>query len=527
MRLTDQRWLKPLRVTVSLAFFLPLGFLFLDFAHLTPVWLRESLLYPQFVPSLVAFLGLAGLATAGFLFVLLLTLLFGRVFCSSICPLGTLQDIFIRLHEKIRPRKVRFRYVKPRNYLRYGVLALSAASFAFGGLLLINLLDPFSAFGRIVTDLARPLYIGFNNLGADLLESLDIYWLYPVETHFHPLAWLFPLAWLILLWWTTARHGRLYCNTLCPVGALLGLISRFALFQIRIDQQACTVCAHCSVECKAGCIRLKTREIDFSRCVACHNCMSVCPGLGIGYRPAWRGKAPDPLPASSPDSQRRALLLHGASWLGGGLAVSGGVLALPIPENKRPTTRPIVKNYPVAPPGGQSLAHFTSACTACHLCISVCPTGVLQPAFLEYGLSGLLQARMDYEHAYCTYECVACTEVCPTGALRPLSVKDKKLTQLGVAYFVKENCIVHTEKTACGACDEHCPTKAVHLVAYEENLDIPEVKQEICIGCGACERVCPVGPYKAIYVEGNPRQVMAEKPGGDKLEVDIQEDFPF
>ena len=135
---------------------------------------------------------------------------------------------------------------------------------------------------------------------------------------------------------------------------------------------------------------------------------------------------------------------------------------------------------------------------------------------------------MDYSASYCTYECVICGNVCPTGAILPVSIEDKKTLQIGKTTFIKENCIVETEKTECGACAEHCPTKAVKMVPYNK-LHIPEIKNEYCVGCGACEHACPTIPYKAIYVEGNPVHQIAKKRSEEKIkrEIDFKSDFPF
>ncbi len=161
--------------------------------------------------------------------------------------------------------------------------------------------------------------------------------------------------------------------------------------------------------------------------------------------------------------------------------------------------------------------------------MSACPTRVLAPAFLQYGVFGILQPTLEYRSGFCNYDCVICGEVCPTGAILPLPLEEKKLAQLGIAKFVKENCIVETEGTDCGACSEHCPTKAVNMVPYKGKLVIPEMKPDYCIGCGACEHACPTKPYKAIYVDGNPVHKAARKPEAKQIEqkVDYKEDFPF
>jgi ferredoxin-type protein NapF len=183
--------------------------------------------------------------------------------------------------------------------------------------------------------------------------------------------------------------------------------------------------------------------------------------------------------------------------------------------------------YPVTPPGSVSQHHFTRACTACHLCVSACPTGVLQPSLFEYGLAGMMQPFMDYDVDFCNYECTRCSEICPNGAILPLTAEEKLTTQIGVVRFEKHNCIVHTDGTACGSCSEHCPTQAVKMVPYIGELTIPEIIPDICIGCGACEYACPVTPYKAIVVDGHLEHAIAQKPEETELEEKPLEDFPF
>jgi formate hydrogenlyase subunit 6/NADH:ubiquinone oxidoreductase subunit I len=199
----------------------------------------------------------------------------------------------------------------------------------------------------------------------------------------------------------------------------------------------------------------------------------------------------------------------------------------------KPTTIPELVTNPVSPPGSGSIAHFTGTCTACHLCVSACPSRVLVPSFLEFGFLGLMQPRMNFRSGHCNYDCTICMNVCPSGALLPLQPEQKKLTQVGIAKFVKENCVVYTDHTDCGACSEHCPTKAVNMVPFpnpvNKRLVIPEVKPEYCVGCGGCEHACPTKPYKAIYVDGNPVHKEAKKPEVKKIEqkADDGKDFPF
>jgi len=554
-----QTWLKKIRVVVALTFLALTALLFVDFERVGATPAAAVALYPQFVPSLLKFTQTFAWAATGFLAVLALTLLLGRVYCSMICPLGTLQDIVIRLADKLRkPRKIKFRYRKPHEIIRYGVLALTVGLFLSGSALALNLLDPFGNFGRIAGDLFRPLYVAAHNGFGQLLESLGINGPFPLQWKApSPTTLAFPALFLIGLVWLSATRGRLFCNLLCPVGALLGLVARFALFKIRIPKDACILCAQCSINCKAGCIHLKTKEVDFTRCVACFNCITVCEAHGIGYAHPRPVKFYPAAPASllsnnsyhpphhhlspveeasrgagksesrPPDPARRTLLRGSALFLVGLAGLTPRNSAGIKPHNRVPTAVVNRKAWPVTPPGAGDLARFNDLCIACHLCVGACPYGVLQPALLEYGLSGLLQPHMDYATGYCSYECNRCGQVCPTGAIRPLDLPAKQTIQMGVARFVRDNCIVYTDHTACGACDEYCPTKAVHMVPYRDGLTIPEVRESLCVGCGACENACPARPHRAIYVDGHPVHKLAIRPIAEPLQREERGEFPF
>jgi ferredoxin len=188
---------------------------------------------------------------------------------------------------------------------------------------------------------------------------------------------------------------------------------------------------------------------------------------------------------------------------------------------------PVVRKHPVTPPGSISIAHFTGACTACYLCVTRCPGKVIEPGMAVYGKVGVLMPHLSNRQGYCNFQCTVCGEVCPTGAILPLTREEKKQAQVGRVHFIRENCIVITQKTECGACSEHCPTKAVNMVV-ENGLRVPVVNPDICVGCGACEYACPSLPHKSIYVEGNPVHGVAKKPKTEKIKApSVDEDFPF
>lgn len=517
-------YLKRARVAVSILFFIFTTFILLNVNE----WLTTKgsglITYLQFAPSLVKFLSIAGFSALGFVLVIIVTLVWGRVYCSSICPLGTLQDIISRISRKFSKKKNHY-LLKPYSIIQYSILSLAIIFVLSGSIFLLNLLDPFSIFGKITSNVVRPVIFQMYNFTSSIFESVNLFLFYPAEIK--NIDWIsaaFGIFVLFILIVLVYKKGRLFCNTICPVGTLLGIISNFSIYQIAIDESTCKSCNLCERECKAGCIDKKNKVIDFSRCVSCFNCFNACHSEGIVYVNTLQKNFSSHQIVSN-EKRRvfiKSLLIYFASLSG----LSLGQIKI-IPTKK--STVPIYKKFPVSPPGSQSIAQFTSSCTACHLCVSACPTQVLQPSFLEYGFLGMMQPRMDYQTSFCNYECVICSEVCPTGAIEKIFLTDKKLSQLGKAVFIKDNCIVYTEETACGACAEHCPTKAVDMLEPHKNLKAPKLNNKICIGCGACEFACPTLPYKAIYVEGNPIHLAAEKPKIEKLEqqIDLKEDFPF
>ena len=534
-------FLKKVRVAVSLLFFLIVFVIFADFANLITPGYTGAALYLQFLPSLLNFTVLFSIAATGFIIVLLLSLLLGRVYCSSICPLGTLQDMFSWLSRKttrVKRRRIRFhRYTEPKNLLRFGILAVVAITLILGFPLLTSLLDPYSNFGRIVTNFVQPLLLAANNQLSSLLESKNVYWIYPYLAR--PVNWvtlILPFLMLALVFWLSWKYGRLYCNTVCPVGALLALLARVSWFRIAIDKHECNHCGACVHECKSGCIDKKAQTVDFSRCVLCFNCFVACDSNAFVLQNNWTGNSAVAATAPADPGKRGFLagMAAGLLWLTGfrsrperdSLRVSKKTIS-----QAKPTEVPVVRAHEVTPPGSLSFAHFNRYCTACTLCVTACPTHVLQPSFLEYGLAGMMQPRLDFESGFCNYDCKICSEVCPTGAILPLEdLEAKQAVQMGKAKFIKENCVVHTDRTDCGACSEHCPTKAVDMVPYEDtDLFIPEINEDICVGCGACEYPCPTLPHKAIYVEGNPEHLVAMAPEFEEIEsgVPFEEEFPF
>ncbi len=516
-------FLKKFRLAFSVVVLICFTLIFADFKSLIPEKYINYFLYLQFVPSLLKYINLKTIAAGGFFAVLLLTLLTGRTYCSFLCPLGIGQDLNSRLGGRIRRKFRRFGFKKPHTVIRYSILIISAGVALIWGIYTITILDPYSIFGRFMTYFIKPVVLILNNFLSGILGKFDIYSLSHVPVKgFDLIVYSIPVAFLLLVGLLSFIRGRLYCNMICPVGTLLGFVSKISIFRIRFNVDKCTRCGRCSLACKSSCIDFLHENIDVSRCVACFNCIKICPDKALSYGIVGMKKVE---PAAADKSRRKfvagsVLMLFGISQF-----VKGQEKNTPVPTKESKVKEN--KTSPICPPGAGSIEHFTKFCTACSLCITACPNKVLQPALRQYGIAGMMQPVMDYHKSFCTFNCTLCSQVCPTNALKPLALEAKKLTQLGKANFIKDNCIVKTEKTACGACSEACPTKAVYMVPYEGNLVIPETNQEICIGCGHCEFACPVKPYKAIFVDGNRVHQAAKKPENKKSDIEKPVEFPF
>lgn len=501
--------LRKIRIAVSLVLFLLITAYFVDFAGKLPD--RLSFLTDlQFFPALLA------VHVVVILFWIVLTLLFGRVYCSSLCPMGIFQDIVAWFRKK---KHKKYGYRKPHTVLRYTILAVCIVCLLSGFTILAGIVDPYSAYGRMAVNLFKPVYAAGNNLLENILVRFDNYSLYRVDISVRSwVSFVVALVTLLTIGFLAFRYGRLYCNTICPVGTLLGLLSKYSLFKIRIDESKCNSCGLCQTKCKSSCIDSKAHRIDYSRCVDCFTCLDHCKHKALVF--SWKRKQNEEKPVLD-NSKRRfvATLATGAmiapqAWARKGEALASGL-------------HPYKKKQAISPPGARSMERLQQHCTACHLCVARCPSHVLKPAWTEYGLKGVMQPYMSFEKGFCNFDCTVCSDVCPNGALQPLTKEEKHLTQVGRVVFVEENCIVHTDGTNCGACSEHCPTQAVSMIPYRDELTIPSVNPDICVGCGGCEYVCPVRPYRAIYVEGNAVHREAEPfAEAEKTEVEIG-DFGF
>lgn len=482
--------LKKIRTILAAVFFVLITLQFLDFTGTLHCWL-SWLAKVQFLPAVMALN--VGVVVA----LIALTLVFGRIYCSVICPLGVLQDVLARFHRK----KNKYSYSKEVRWLRYPVLVVFIIAFVAGVGSLFQLLAPYSSYGRIATMIFQPLWMWCNNLLAMVAEHYESYAFYSVDVWMRSLpVFIIAAVTLVVLFILAWRGGRTYCNTICPVGTILSFFARFSWFKVRFDVDKCKNCSMCSKNCKAACIDFKTHTVDYSRCVVCGNCIDKCKFGALKYSSSMeRGVKGE----NSSDNGRRSFLVSSALLAGAAMAqkkeklMDGGLADI---EDKVQPNR----QTPLTPPGSLSYDNLSTRCTGCQLCVSECPNHVLRPSG---DLMHLMQPEMSYEHGYCRPECTRCSEVCPAGAIKPLDNIDKSSIQIGHAVWIKKNCVVLTDEVECGNCARHCPSGAIEMVPLDENNEespmIPAINEAACIGCGACEYVCPSRPFSAIFVEGH------------------------
>ena len=490
--------LRRIRLIVALVFFILITLLFLDFTGTLHAWFGW-LAKIQFLPAVLA------LNVGVILLWVVLTLVFGRVYCSVICPLGVFQDVVSWFSGRRKKKKYRFSYSPAVSWLRYGVLGVFIIAMIAGIGSVVALLAPYSSYGRIVSNLFAPVYQWGNNVLAYFAERSDSYAFYETSVWLKSLPTFIIAAGtfvvLVVLAW---RNGRTYCNTICPVGTVLGFFSRYSLFRPEIDAEKCTNCSLCSRRCKAACINYKDHRIDYSRCVTCMDCIDSCKHGAISYKYRFGKKEIKETSETGNTNNARRSFLTGMGLVLVSSAVKAqekkvdGGLAV-ILDKKVPA-----RTTPLVPPGAKGIRNMRTHCTGCQLCVSVCPNQVLRPSTK---LETLMQPEMSYERGYCRPECTKCSEVCPAGAILKLTPADKSATQIGHAVWVEKNCVPLRDKVECGNCARHCPTGAITMVPSDaddaDSLKIPVVNVERCIGCGACENLCPALPISAIYEEGH------------------------
>ena len=463
-------------------------------------------------------LALAG-AAATLAFWFGVTLLFGRLYCSWVCPLGVVQDCFAHLRHLTRRLRLRYPYHwhADKNRFRYVWLVIIVATCVVGVPVLLTFFDPYSTYGRFASELILPAVEWV--AGSPVLVSS---WL----------AFCVAALTLLIVGWVSYRRGRLLCNTVCPVGSTLSILSRYSLFHFDIDTDLCVNCRKCEHNCKAECINMADHVVDASRCVACFNCVDVCDHKAISYTYKHKKLSLPLMQPVNPSAASASTMNAGASggsdaisdcdsaadrhdpvkvdrrqFLATGLIIASapaiGAVAKSSNRIKALTnnSRPLPVQRAVAPPGRRSMKEFLERCTGCGLCVARCPSRVLRPSANELGWVNMLHPVMDFERSYCRYNCTRCTEICPTGALQPLTEEEKHIFIIGHAAVSTANCI------GCGLCSERCPRSAIRMVVRTKemgrgSLMVAQVDTENCIGCGACQYICPATPEKAIGVNG-------------------------
>ncbi len=414
-------------------------------------------------------------ALAWALAIVALTVVFGRVFCGWICPLGTVQELASRLLAPRSRRESReANRWRPWYRSKYLVLAFLLAAAAMGSLQ-TGLLDPLSALAR-----------GIGALAAVAPGRGPV-----------PGGWLaagFLLAIVLASRWIP----RVFCRALCPLGALLGVFARLALFRIHRSGDACSTCTLCTFACQGADEPLGEHRVG--ECMVCLECVDPCPEGAIAYRFL------PPLPERVPvDVGRRRVV--GSVLL--------GLIAAPILEATG-GGRTALRAELIRPPGSLPEPEFLKRCVKCSLCQLVCPTGVIRPAVGEAGVEGFWTPRLDMRRGWCEYACTRCGEVCPTGAIerlepaRKLGLDGGQPVRIGTAFIDRGRCLPWAMATPCIVCEEMCPTspKAIWLEEVEVpthggrrvRVRRPHVDPGRCVGCGICEHRCPVGERAAIRV---------------------------
>lgn len=460
------------------------------FSRLDPLVMLTATLAGR---ALVSGLALTGLT-------LVLTLLFGRLWCGWLCPLGTVL-------EWLRPRRWRRKPPSEKwRTIKYVLLFVILSAALLGNQTLL-FLDPITILNRT---LATTIWPGLRHaiLRAEaflyqfesLWGPLDAIHAAVVQPLFQEVEPVFTLTVLMTLlfvglvalnWWAE----RFWCRYLCPLGGLLGLLSKLSLVRREVSDD-CAQCARCTHQCPTDTVNPRDNyRSDPSECLVCFDCLTDCTRKGVGFR--WQMSHWQIADWHDYDPTRRQVLAAmGASVAGVALA---GVEPI---AQRQPATM-------VRPPGA-TLTDFTALCIRCGACIRVCPTQGLQPSLFEGGVQNLLTPRLVSRLGYCSHSCNACGQVCPTGAIPPLTLEEKQHTPIGLARIDQDRCLPWAYNIPCIVCEEACPVadKAIWLEEVEvENvqgetilLQRPRVIKELCIGCGICEYQCPMGGESAIRV---------------------------
>src|SRR5512136_2585523 len=417
------------------------------------------------------------------------TLFIGRFFCAYVCPMGASIDFL----DLLFLRKKKRQGIKAQASLRkakYFLLVIFVIA-ALTGLSLAFLMDPMSLLTRFYTFFIYPLATTVINLFLDLLRPLfqALGWVTLSHLHYFQSVYYMTVITLLIfggIIFLNRFVPRFWCRYLCPLGALLSLISPLGIFKRRVNDD-CNECLKCQKTCPMGAVSEDPRGTRLPECIQCRTCAKVCPQDAITF-PATLSLGGE---YSKVDFSRRGFLYS----LAGGLGV--GFLATQTPFTLLRSKHPLIR-----PPGAIPETEFLRTCIRCGECMKSCLTNTLQPSLWESGFSGLWTPKMEPRLAPCDQNCNVCGKVCPTQAIRSISLEEKTHAKVGTAVLRKEMCLVWAQNKICLICDEICPYNAI-VFRPVEGYRRPVVVPSKCNGCGFCEQRCPVKGDSAIVVTPN------------------------
>jgi len=465
----------------------------------SPGWPVNFFLFSD--PLLALVHTLAGRVLIGLLLVSLafiaLAAITGRVFCSHLCPLGILLDISDhQLGRKQGAKQNREDYCRARKAKFVFLLVMLWT--ALCGVNLLGFGDPMVIFTRFAATVFYPVVMLFEELGLQVLRPISDWAGWLEVTYFELIlpsfeGALIMAALLALLLLLGRLQPRFWCRHICPLGALLGWVGRWAPYRRRVSD-ACNECNLCTRECPVGAIHKNGVKTDRSECIVCLRCVHICPENAVSFSFQPKNPAMD-LPGV--EINRRAFI-GGAL---GGLAVALGMRADVLYPSGVFLPLPLRHQDLIRPPGALPEPEFLRRCARCGECMRACPTNTLQPDWYRAGVGGLWAPRMNLRHAACDQNCNVCGLVCPTESIRPLSLTERRHARVGIAVIVRDRCLPWAQDERCLVCEEQCPYQAIVFQQDDQyRFGLPVVKADRCNGCGRCEDKCPVKGDSAIVI---------------------------